>query len=241
MQVSLDDHTGSIQCPLFSLLKLLLGSFTWWFCSLNSVHPRGRGEWEDSPFPSLLPQAPCMHTCVCIYVFIFFFTCICTKWGLGALKGQELDAGGCQQDREKNTWAGRAPDRPLPVAEESEEPTAPAGISLPVTTKFGNSFCKKSLCLKVERNGVLVSQKLMGPAEVGRKARFGLSEYEERGRVSGKEYLTTQVCFWETQSCFCSLFKRAEVLWCFFGQWGGGREDVMKKKTDGSEYLSRHC
>lgn len=193
------------------------------------------GEWEDSLFPSLLPWAPCMHACVCV------FACICTNWGLGTLKGQELGAGGCWQDKEKNSWAERAPDRPLPAAEEHKEPTAPAGISLPVTTKFGNLFCKKSLHLKVERNGVLVSQKSQGPAEVGRKVRFGLSEHKERGRVSGRNIWPPRYVS-KTLLCFCSLFKRAGVLWGFFGQWGGGGEEVVeKKKADGSKYLARYC
>lgn len=30
--------------------------------------------------------------------------------------------------------------------------------------------------------------------EVGKEARSGLSEHEERGRASGKEHLTTQIC-----------------------------------------------
>lgn len=147
---------------------------------------RAVGGFSCLPFSHGFPA----YTYVCIYIF----TRIASKWGLGDLKGQELNTCFCCQDREKNSWAVRALDRPLPSAEERKKQTAPAGISLLVIIKNGNFICYKNLHLKVERNWVLLSHKPQGPAEIGRRVRFSLREHEERGRVSGKEYVTNQVC-----------------------------------------------
>lgn len=128
---SLTHHTGSRHASSFSCLKLFLGSFTWWTsslnCSLNSLnyfHPQSGRQWEDSlAFPSWMGS---LHTYMCVYIYIF--TCISSKWGLGDLKGQNLNTCFYWQDREKNTWAW---DKPLPAAEEHEKLTAPAEIPLP--------------------------------------------------------------------------------------------------------------
>lgn len=68
----------------------------------------------------------------------------------------------------------RGRDRPQPAAEEHKKLTALPEISLPVLIKQRNFICYKNLHFKVEKNGDLVSHKPQGPADIGRRARFGL-------------------------------------------------------------------
>lgn len=80
--------------PVFTWsFKLLLGSFTCSFL-LNSVHSQG----NVLP-PFLFPWVSLVQLCANI------FTCISTKWGLRALKGQEPVLVGV----DRRSWDWRAP------------------------------------------------------------------------------------------------------------------------------------
>lgn len=201
------------------------------------MYPQSGRQWEDSlAFSSLTGS---LHTYVCVYIFTY----ISSKWGVGDLKGPELNTCFCLRDRAKNGWAVRAWDQPLPAAEEHKKLTAPAGISLPVIIKYGIFICYKNLHFKVDEN---VSHKPQGPADIGRTARFGLRfEYESmrkegeflRRNIWPTRYVSKRHC--HVSSPYLKSWNTG-ILWGCSGQWGGGREEVVKaKKTDASKYLAR--
>lgn len=165
--------------------KLLLGSFTWSFF-LNSMHLHG----NVLP-PFLFPWISLLQLCANI------FTCISTKWGLKALKGQEPSAGGCWQEKmrlESSTQipssTGRVQEEKLFASKEEKQALDSGSEERGESFWEGISDHLKSLketlqhfCSLVERTGMLrdfLRRQCGGRAEVMETKKTDSSKYLAR-------------------------------------------------------------